>query len=76
MTNDDAIRILEALTRLEDRQHEMLTQLTQLNSGPPRLNSGLSQLESGITTLHVELVARLDRLQATVNSIRDLIGRA
>ena len=66
MSDDQIARILAALERLETGQAQLATDVTTLRTD--------------VTTLRTEVMARIDRLQNTVTTIRDDItvnmGRA
>ncbi len=73
MSDDQIARILAALERLETGQAQLATDVTTLRTD-------VTTLRTDVTTLRTEVMARIDRLQNTVTTIRDDItvnmGRA
>jgi hypothetical protein len=53
----------------------VLAALARLEAGLSNMTSRMDRLEAGQTKLRTDLMERIDRLQHTVDSVKDNIGR-
>jgi len=62
------------LTHIETQLTQLDRRLTQVETGHRQLEAGLARLEAAQTSLRVDLMARLDRVQDSVTAVRDDVG--